>query len=77
MLEFLFGLLVMGAVVLVTATLDPDLFNRSLSYAAIELAVAGAGVWFVGWYVLFRSGTRHIRDTDGNNSNKATEKDGR
>jgi hypothetical protein len=41
-----------------------------------ELAVISAGICLVGWYVLFRSGTRRTRDIDENHSNKTSGKDG-
>jgi hypothetical protein len=76
LLDFLLGLLVLGFAVLIVIGYDPDLFHGSLWVAAIKVASVAAMVWFVGWYVLFRSGTRRIRDMDENHSNKTSGKDG-
>jgi Kef-type K+ transport system membrane component KefB len=76
LLDFWLGLLVLGLAVLIAFAQDSDLFQRPLWYVAGELAVISAGICLVGWYVLFRSGTRRTRDIDENHSNKTSGKDG-
>jgi hypothetical protein len=68
-------LLTLGLATLIVATVDPGELHGPLWRAVGSVASVGVMIWIAGWYVLFRSGTRRLRDMDEKNPDEGAPPD--